>query len=161
MTANLTENQKLWVEELRSGRWRQADGYLKLEGEEGPAHCCLGVAAELSGRASMRQAGSVFHFSGTHYSDNHEYDTFPPYSVMEWILGREIPVEGTDYSSDKDPRIDLGPVAGLLMQGDKHSLSYNPGWNPGPIGSLTCAGLNDSGFTFNQIADMIEYFGVK
>lgn len=43
MTQELGPNQRKWVEELRSGKWRQGKGSLCFKGE----HCCLGVACEL------------------------------------------------------------------------------------------------------------------
>jgi hypothetical protein len=39
----LNTNAKLWVDELRSGKYKQGQGYLFNDG----CYCCLGVACEL------------------------------------------------------------------------------------------------------------------
>lgn len=43
---NNKENLRLWIEALRSGRFRQGQGELKQILAEGTLHCCLGVACE-------------------------------------------------------------------------------------------------------------------
>jgi hypothetical protein len=40
----LTDNQKLWLEALRSGKYKQGHNNLKTS----DSYCCLGVACELS-----------------------------------------------------------------------------------------------------------------
>lgn len=40
--------KKLWIEALRSGRYRQCQSQLKMRTEDGPLHCCLGVLEEVA-----------------------------------------------------------------------------------------------------------------
>lgn len=35
---------KKWVDALRSGKYRQCNGHLKVQGNKRPLYCCLGVA---------------------------------------------------------------------------------------------------------------------
>ena len=51
----MTENQKLWVEALRSGKYLQ--GKERLVQKDGPniTYCCLGVACKLYEEATKEQ----------------------------------------------------------------------------------------------------------
>lgn len=46
----------MWVRALRGGKYSQAFGKLKVFGDGGARHCCLGVLCELYD-ASMRRSG--------------------------------------------------------------------------------------------------------
>lgn len=52
-------HRKLWVEALRSGKYRQAKGYLH-EGDG--SMCCLGVACDISGLGKWSKDGTVFSY---------------------------------------------------------------------------------------------------
>jgi hypothetical protein len=59
MTTNWTseqqkEHRKLWVEALRSGKYKQAQSCLR---NHRGAMCCLGVACEISGLGSFKSDG--------------------------------------------------------------------------------------------------------
>ena len=41
---------KEWTDALRSGEYKQGQGFLKHASEEGDVYCCLGVALKLCGR---------------------------------------------------------------------------------------------------------------
>lgn len=43
----LTKTQKLWVDALRSGEYKQGHGALHRETKRGDRFCCLGVACDL------------------------------------------------------------------------------------------------------------------
>lgn len=52
MTPN-KDNIRKWVSALRSGKYIQGAGYLKVRTSDGKIkHCCLGVACELAGNPS-------------------------------------------------------------------------------------------------------------
>jgi hypothetical protein len=66
-----------WIEALRSGRYRQAEGVLK---DEDGAFCCLGVACDLAGvdldlpylattQFEQVGAGQLYTDLGLHYND--------------------------------------------------------------------------------------------
>lgn len=111
----LTKNQKLWVEALRSGKYKQAVGV--LESTSG-GFCCLGVACKVAEEHGVEvvydKLGGTLHGNQLGYQRN----------VQEW-LGL---INGDGYPSDK--------------------LNVDP--------SLTLSSLNDSGATFEEIADIIE-----
>lgn len=46
---NTNEARKIWIEALRSGKYQQGEGYLKVFSEEKGTfqYCCLGVACEI------------------------------------------------------------------------------------------------------------------
>lgn len=86
MMANWTpeqqkEHRRLWVEALRSGKYRQAEGALKRQGGE---MCCLGVACDISGLGKWVPAGEGtkldFIIDGTVFGPN-----YLPEPVKNWL----------------------------------------------------------------------------
>jgi hypothetical protein len=47
----MNENAKLWVSELRSGKYKQGRGFLHILADD--SYCCLGVACELAKSAGV------------------------------------------------------------------------------------------------------------
>jgi hypothetical protein len=77
------ENVRKWVEALRSGKYKQAQGQLYLDG----AYCCLGVVCELAG-LSVSQGG----YYGEPFDANH---LTLPSQAAEWLgVDDENPVIG-------------------------------------------------------------------
>lgn len=121
-----------WVAALRSGEYKQGEGYLNrthivsVEGETEPVVenrlCCLGVLCELAVKAGVTGVVSEDYDEGTTYgTHNDSSNTYPPYGVQIWA-GLEVP----------------NPV---VYQGThRNSLSF----------------LNDDGETFETIANLIE-----
>lgn len=56
----LTENQKIWLDALRSGKYNQGNTYLCIDDE----YCCLGVAAEIFGEGHLIEEGYRTSFDG-------------------------------------------------------------------------------------------------
>lgn len=54
--------KKKWVDALKSGKYTQGKGYLKLDNE----YCCLGVAAEISGLKTISGACLLSTGQGVH-----------------------------------------------------------------------------------------------
>jgi hypothetical protein len=128
------EAKQQWVTELRSGNYQQTNGYLRRNGEH-EGYCCLGVLCELAVQANVipvAELDTVLVRDGNVYNYGRTDDD--PGSVA--YLPRQVRV-WAELGQD-DPLIQL-PEA-IRDGGDKESL----------------AGLNDSGFTFDQIADMVE-----
>jgi hypothetical protein len=68
------EVKRVWINELRSGRYKQTDGALRRKG----SYCCLGVLCDMS-KASKWEA--------TPLGWEHKYGGMaglPPASVREW-----------------------------------------------------------------------------
>ena len=90
----LNEHAQAWVEALRSGKYKQASGYLRRSED---SFCCLGVACDLYAQehpeASWSEEGDVWNFFGN--------AALLPDEVREWIgLAEEHGrFEATDYYS--------------------------------------------------------------
>lgn len=67
----LTENQQLWVDALRSGKYEQGQSHLCKDGK----YCCLGVAADLFKTPKTKITADFIT-----YFDDHR-DTAPPYVI--------------------------------------------------------------------------------
>jgi hypothetical protein len=101
------------VEALRSGEYKQGEGYL----HRGDRFCCLGVACVLALRDGVametaEQAGIVL-FGGS--------DGVAPSAVMAWL-----------------------------------GLQNERGAHEGSVERVTLTSLNDIGYSFAEIADLIE-----
>ena len=68
----MNKNAKAWVKALRSGKYKQGEGVLRVEDK----YCCLGVACELAGVADIINNGEYFYGGGPYVL---------PQSVQEWL----------------------------------------------------------------------------
>lgn len=112
---------KKWVEALRSGKYAQAKGRLKLKDEKGTSYCCLGVLCEISG-------------------------------LGKWVANAEELSRGTqEYTTE-------GVYAGVGGLPDNVRYWSGMGSSLGSYDARCSAlsGLNDTGKTFNEIANIIE-----
>lgn len=79
----LNKNAKKWVEALKSGIFKQADGRLAKDGK----FCCLGVACVLAFAEGVIPAPGTDIHGDTIFDDNSHY---LPNSVKDWLgLGDE------------------------------------------------------------------------
>lgn len=79
MTVN-KDNVRLWVEALRSGKYKQARAMLENVGTGGM--CCLGVACRVAMDAGLPVERTT-DWSGRVRYDGH--DALAPLSVLEWL----------------------------------------------------------------------------
>jgi hypothetical protein len=130
------ERKAKLVAALRSGEYKQTQGCLRQD----DSFCCLGVATDLYIK-DTDDGEWENHNNSTLYTFKNERE-WEKYSLVKSIK---------DYFGfrDYDPEIETLFYRG----GEKAYLDYQ-------VGSVrvTLASLNDSGFTFDQIADVIEYF---
>lgn len=122
------EAKRLWLEALRSGRYRQERGWLHLDGG---GYCCLGVLCDVAIKAGVTV--KVRHvddeWDGCAVVSYDGAETFPPESVMAWA---ELP----DCPTVEVPETDLLEC-------------FSP--------SVSLTTLNDDlEWSFAQIADAIE-----
>lgn len=172
MAAQLTENQRTWIAELRSGARNQTKSVLKRVGADGEvSFCCLGVAAELSDTCVQRRdeydervgflpANRITDQLGNEVSP---YETLPPGEVLVWLgIAHEARVASSDITVDVPDE-----MRHLREQGTEDlCMRYYRDLDPddddrATLTYLSAASMNDDGFTFDQIADVFEYFGLK
>lgn len=132
------EVKALWVTALRSGEYQQGQGVLRRNDH----YCCLGVLCELAVAAEgvdvshvARKTNTVGVDNKTTTYTNHRYDdeaTVLPPAVLEW--------SGLDHSNP-DTSVTASEVP-------------KPARSPNTLVSV--AELNDGGWSFEQIADVIE-----
>ena len=139
------EHVKEWTTALRSGAYQQVDATLcktldPTDPDTGVAYCCLGVAAVLAGatvEVYTDDGGEDVTYYEANMSDGQD---LPGQQTHQW-LGI---AEGDD-NSEKDVAIDWPPLL------DQDGKPY----------TMTCAALNDNlDLTFEQIADVVDYFGI-
>jgi hypothetical protein len=126
------EAKVAWVAALRDPSRKQTRGCLYDEN----GMCCLGVAADIS---NIGEWDSMARH--TYSTPNGRESSITPVAVAEWL--------GFPHNEDN-------AVATLV--GDVVQNPLIPGLNTRDDDGDTLASLNDSGLTFAQIADVIEYF---
>lgn len=79
------KNIKKWVEALRSRKYKQGQGSLKVNAADQTFHCCLGVACEVytsdTGKGKWDVIGSSFRF----FDRNSFHASYLPPTVQEWL----------------------------------------------------------------------------
>lgn len=122
--------QKKWIKALRSGKYRQAEGQLcEYDHHRHYKHCCLGVACELiHGKDFFRKQRREFEGGG----------------LSRWE---------SECSVDKN----IGQVLGE-MERKSIGLRRNDGCPTDDNFNilLSLAEYNDEGYSFKEIADIIE-----
>lgn len=134
-----TDNIKTWTERLRDPQLKQARATLcMLHPDDTRSYCCLGLGSTLVPDMPAKVAfdGSSLLFGET------QNENLAPREFIEW-LGLKMP-----FSRSADITIDM-PRLPLHDTPDRY------------LYHLSCASLNDCGFTFPQIADLIDHFGLK
>ena len=90
--------KKLWVEALRSGKYKQGKSALKVKTKKGFKYCCLGVLCELYQETHKKKLpegeNNAFDIEGAFRFDRET--TFPPHKVVRWA-----------GLSDRDPWLDF------------------------------------------------------
>lgn len=81
----LTDNQRLWVEALRSGKYKQGYRWLRSIKNE---YCCWGVACDLEGVVWQQNRFDNCH-SYEIRGEGRVYETYPPMHVVQQ-LGYEV-----------------------------------------------------------------------
>jgi hypothetical protein len=119
--------KKLWVEELRSGKYKQGKERLKIEEENGEVyHCCLGVLCEIyqANAENKMSLTTITMKNGTIYHMFADSSSYLPKLVCDWAGLKN----------------DLSPLVFNEKSNDREALAH----------------LNDWGYSFQEIAAMIE-----
>ena len=135
------------IEALLSDKYKQGQHRLVTVEADGDHHCCLGVACDLVDHNSWEKP---FRDHSVQYGDytarNFNYKGFTAVGTLPRSVWEEIGLDETGTFA----------VWGELdSDGKQYTLDgmYMPG-----LESISLAQLNDSGFTFKQIVDVIRYF---
>jgi hypothetical protein len=155
---------KDWTAELRSGERTQCRATLK----DSKGFCCLGVATDLAINLKV-VTGSWEEDNGFYYADDTSEDykesAALPDDVRRWLgFVHSNPVIEIRFV-EKDAELNEFGSWNFL---DSEGLLTNKGLpqtsesSPYPSNcfrqAFSLAELNDTGFTFEQIADVIDYF---
>lgn len=142
------EYKQRWVEALRSGDYEQATGKLTIVDDNGnKSHCCLGLLCELVKDdlgLDVKEVQRVVGGSALGYMTTDEYgdESFATAVLsrpIEQAVGLSRPFNGVpEYNFNLDPSKPVDSWADADVQ-------------------LHLSSLNDEGFTFSQIADIIEW----
>lgn len=133
------ELKATWVKALRSGEFEQARSKLhrKIDGQD--SYCCYGVLCTLVPGLNVTKS-PPFNYRGNDYASTVKYNgegSFIPNAVALAMFPKEVYTNDLKfdiaYSKPDDPYF------------ENHRRDY---W---------ISHLNDGGFTFAQIADLINY----
>src|SRR6478609_3745372 len=141
---NVTEFYTQWLAALRSGEYQQGQGQLNCDN----TYCCLGVACDIAVKEGMGrwQKGSgdyIKHYVDELMDSTHDFLDRSNSGVLTRGLAQFLGMGETGEFEIQ--RVDDESKCGH-GEGESRDLEH---W-------LTT--LNDNGFTFSQIADIIEYF---
>lgn len=136
-----SEVKDLWLKALRSGEYRQTQG--KLCGDN--KHCCLGVLTDLYVKSEVGKR------NGARWEEKKGYD----YKYLEFTSDKMLLNDdgvGRNYHEDCVLPDEVQEWAGLEDSDPTLINELSDGCNV----PYSCCGLNDSGSTFDEIADYIE-----
>lgn len=137
------EIKKLWVEALRSKKYKQGTGFLCEITQKENLYCCLGVLCEIAPK-EISQPAIVSTFGRNAKAYNGESCVLP-HSIRDWAeLDNRAPYIKVDEGQcDEISFIDYNKK--YVWAGDKQKYIF------------ALSTLNDSGkFSFDQIANLIE-----
>lgn len=128
------DTKQLWITALRSGNFPQGKNVLAYKLPDGVTYyCCMGVFCEILPYVE-RTDSNERSFSNIAYVATGDEETV--ITVLPWTV---VDTEKLDANN---------PVIEYTGR-DRHGYTSE---------RISLAELNDSGFTFNQIADLIERF---
>jgi hypothetical protein len=165
-----------WADDLRSGKFQQASSLLT----DGTGYCCLGVLCVKDPQSTQVEVNAEAPGEpGFIVKDGDQnlgfYGAMPPAAVVNRVLGFGLTIPEGGLTTTLDVTIDINDKAAIrgespgryYPQGHPCTCGREPGTHSqyhdsqqGVAANLTAAGMNDSGMTFEQIADMVSYFGV-
>lgn len=157
----LTKEQRKWIDELKSGRYNQCEGFLKTKNGKNTSYCCLGVACEtFKRRCHLKQVIEESHVEFVN-SEGGSYDSYLPYDIQDILR-----IDDSGHRTVGAPfgyyRFGDGKVE--FMEEISHHLEANIDRGHVKHGkyiywqTLPLISYNDSGMTFEQIAMILETY---
>lgn len=154
ITEKHTRNTVAWIENMRTTLSLQGQGRLCVILNGQRRYCCLGLGSEQAGVESAEMT----HTNGLEigYGSTKQFG-LAPVEFIDWL--------GVPYISEREDGMgyDLVPdfPEGLTEQvpecGDRACTDCT---ERAPL-KMTAASMNDTGFSFHQIADVFDYFGIR
>jgi hypothetical protein len=142
------ENLETWLREMETTDKPQVDGFLCRATDDDKdvlGYCCLGLGAELVPGINIITVGeNEDGYCGSKFFGETAEDALAPVEFIDWL---GIDRSDAEDKSSYDIALDFPDEMHTI---DGNEARYN----------LTAAGMNDAGFTFPQIAQMIRYFGI-
>ena len=122
-----------WIEALRSGEYERTISMLRHESNK---FCCLGVLCDISNVGTWKPAEDKGYYR--YVIDSAKFSAYLPYMIVDSIgaAGATVP-------------FDIEKISNVTLKEEIYSI-------PGVTDSCSLSTLNDSGFTFEQIADLLE-----
>lgn len=156
--------KEAWVEALRSGEYKQGEGYLCQMGIDGAIrHCCLGVLTDMGMKKQIPVEEGVSITQDEHYKyvisiadRQFVYYEMPPETELlqdRYFWVKTLQVKDIRRFIERDPKRYQGLTRSLEIQGveEGHSSPYTDV-------QIDLTLLNDRGIPFEVIADVIENF---
>lgn len=141
--------KKVWVEALRSGEYRQGTGVLCVIDSKGVAHhCCLGVLCELH-----KDAIDIRKATTSPFAVQNKYGP-GSYVLMYGLTTIDLPQNVRTWAGLRDDNPRFSHDAEVSKEFAKRV--YNLSEKEADYTSLAL--LNDKGYTFAEIADIIEKY---
>lgn len=135
-----------WLNALRSGEYQQCRSLLASVDKSSVSHCCLGVLCEVA------RLPRIFSNEQEAFSFVNSDVSMPPREADKWLM--ELPVEYEETTSDTIWGL---TITVCLTKPMRKRLNSNPnGYYPPSQKSIGLTELNDAGFSFEEIADIIE-----
>lgn len=135
---------KEWVRALRSGEYKQATDALKTEN----GYCCLGVLCDIQG-CEWESAANDFQVDVDYFKvkgEKHNIEVLP--ESVSRAVGFKLFTSGDSYSTNPSIYLDKPKTIAVYEK-------YKDGGIDDIVWTLLSE-LNDSGATFEEIADIIE-----
>lgn len=151
--------KQAWIEALRSEAFkgRQGRRYLQTPGGN---FCCLGVKCEIDNVPSEVRLAIVDSFSQNkvpvvHYGNPAVHDSYS-FIPHQWEI--KLYAEGQQDNPDAEPIFYYNGGTSLFRGWVPAHLADDGSSEPERIDDINLPTLNDDGLTFDQIADVINYF---
>lgn len=139
------EYKKAWVGALRSGKYHQTTSTLTRIDENGTkSHCCLGLLCDIV----KDDLGLLVEEKNDRIHYDYSVSVLPASVSMALDLDVQTGVPSYKFFLDptREDEVNIGASPGYVNE-----------WISADAADLHLASLNDSGLTFDQIADIIEW----
>lgn len=151
------KNSAKWIAALRSGRYEQTQSQLKDSFGKSKSYCCLGLACQI-GRVKQVKVGHNYHFGSAQVA------MLPPAEFAQWLGFDPYSVERTfnEYESSYNNEVQVLLNNPRVVKKGFRYQNWDGTYSWTPLAAYeSLADLNDNGASFEEIADLIERYGIQ